>query len=468
MEKYLTTFLNEAAYNTFLNSEDCPYVNVSYITSTDENKYYKQTSVNQLKPLTITISGLPNDTFIHHFYMRVTSDGETWGNKWFKVKINNNDWKQVWSTSDTNWNERDFSIWKGEPDGNVYFENGDTIQFLGENIQKIDFMEVIETGESPYSNTVRFTPSGNIYSPLTQDYAYGFPKGKGFNEPRVRGFAISGIYSSEAGRHIYYVSDASNIYLPTKGLEPYCFNGLFQGNPILTVAPDINATVLPALACQDMFKECTALTTMPVIAAKALFTGSLATMFQSCTSLVNTTPLHVEKLYNGRAHFSGMFSGCTSLVTAPTWDVNWACEPYTGSRYTIDQNDWTEIFINTFSVCTSLTTCNWKMTKEAAFYNNYTFNTDSLLTTAPSISLGDVMNDTFDYGGMFNGCSSLTEIVAPKLKGEISMGEFNDHAQSGIIYVHDESRYLDSEDGLYGQTPIEGWTVKGISEYPNA
>lgn len=467
MEKYLTTFLNEAAYNTFLNSEDCPYVNVSYITSTDENKYYKQTSVNQLKPLTITISGLPSNTYIHHFVMRVYSDGETWGNKWFKVKVNNNDWVQVWSKSDTNWDYEDFTITKANDDPNyttTYFENGDTIQFLGSNIQHIEFFNVEQTGDSVYDSNVRFTPSGNLYSPLTEDYAYGFPKGKAPNGPRVHGFITS---KTPWGGSIY-VSDASNLYLPTKGLEPYCFNGLFNGNSILTVAPAINATVIPPLACQDMFKECTALTTMPVIAAKALFTGSLATMFQGCTSLVNTTPLHVEKLYNGRAHFSGMFAGCTSLVTAPTWDVNWVCEPYTGSRYTTDQNDWTEIFISTFGGCTSLTTCNWKMTKEAAFYNNYTFNTDSALTTAPSISLGDVMNDTFDYGGMFNGCSSLTEIVAPKLKGEINMGEFGDHAQSGIIYVHDESRYLNPEDGLYGQTPIEGWTVKGISEYPNA
>ena len=464
MEQYLTTFLNEAAYNTFLNSANCPYVNVSHITGTNKNRYYKQSAVNQIKPLTITISGLPTNTYIQCIGCRVSSDGETWGNKWFKVKINNNDWKQVWSTSNTNWEFQDFYIWKGEPEGNVYFENGDTIQFLGDNIQQIDFMELREIGDSTYSGYVRVTPSGNIYSPLTQDYAYGLPKGKTVGEyPRVTGFITS---SDLYGNH--YVSDASNIYLPIKKLEHFCFNGLFHGNSILTVAPAINALVLPPYACKEMFKECTALTTMPTITAKEIFGGAFLAMFQGCTSLVNTTPLHIEKVYNGISHFSVMFAGCTSLVTAPTWDVDWICELYTGSKYTIEQNEWYSMYESTFGGCTSLTTCAWKMPKQATNGNNYTFNTDSLLTTAPSISLGDVMNDTFEFGGMFNGCANLTEIVAPVLKGEISMGEFSDAPGSGIIYVHDESRYLDPEDGLYGQTPIEGWTVKGISEYPSA
>lgn len=51
MEKYLTNFYNEASYNSFLVSDECPVVNVSYITETDEVKYYDSVNAALKEPL---------------------------------------------------------------------------------------------------------------------------------------------------------------------------------------------------------------------------------------------------------------------------------------------------------------------------------------------------------------------------------------------------------------------------------
>ena len=67
MAKYLTQFNTETEYNEFLNSPECGYVNVSYIHETDENKYYKDTYVQQFKPFTIEILNQNENDKLRYF-----------------------------------------------------------------------------------------------------------------------------------------------------------------------------------------------------------------------------------------------------------------------------------------------------------------------------------------------------------------------------------------------------------------
>ena len=66
MIKYLTTFNDETEYNEFLSSLACPYINVSYISQTGENKYYKESSALQLQPFTIHVDELPDNREINY------------------------------------------------------------------------------------------------------------------------------------------------------------------------------------------------------------------------------------------------------------------------------------------------------------------------------------------------------------------------------------------------------------------
>ena len=64
-----------------------------------------------------------------------------------------------------------------------------------------------------------------------------------------------------------------------------------------------------------MFSGCTSLTTAPALPATALASYCYQYMFQGCTSLVNAPALPATTL--GNYCYSYMFQGCTSLVNAP-------------------------------------------------------------------------------------------------------------------------------------------------------
>ena len=94
-----------------------------------------------------------------------------------------------------------------------------------------------------------------------------------------------------------------------------------------------------------MFQGCTSLITGPnnFIPGGTKFTykGTLSRMFQGCTSL-ETTNIYMK--YAGNSQYAYMFSGCTSLKTVPSFNV---------SDYS--ENNCCQ---NMFSGCTSLTLVN--------------------------------------------------------------------------------------------------------------
>lgn len=150
------------------------------------------------------------------------------------------------------------------------------------------------------------------------------------------------------------------------------------------------ATTLAASACTFMFSGCTSLGTAPELPATTLDRYCYYGMFYGCTSLTKAPALPATTLNEGT--YKNMFSNCTSLATAPELPATtFGVSAYTGM----------------FSNCTSLATApELPSTALADYCYGYMFNGCSSLTTPPKLSATTLAD--YCYWGMFNGCSSLT------------------------------------------------------------
>ena len=151
--------------------------------------------------------------------------------------------------------------------------------------------------------------------------------------------------------------------------KDYAFYALFKGNTRLINAENL---ILPATSLADhcyysMFSGCTSLTTAPELPATTLSTYCYSSMFYGCTSLTTAPSLPATILAFG-CYFS-MFSGCTSLTTAPELPAT-----------TLKGN----CYMSMFSGCTSL-------------------------TTAPSLPATTLKSGC--YESMFYGCTLLNNVT---------------------------------------------------------
>ena len=131
----------------------------------------------------------------------------------------------------------------------------------------------------------------------------------------------------------------------------------------------LSATTLAYYCYKSMFSGCTSLTTAPELPATTSLPGCYESMFYDCTSLTTAPELPATTL-STRCYYY-MFFGCTSLTTAPEL-------PATTLAY--------YCYFYMFSGCTSL-------------------------TTAPELPATTLSN--YCYRSMFSGCTSLT--TAPEL-----------------------------------------------------
>ena len=92
-----------------------------------------------------------------------------------------------------------------------------------------------------------------------------------------------------------------------------CFIELFLNNKgVLSVEPHfLPATTLEDLCYYDMFSGCTSLTTAPELPATTLAFACYEYMFYKCTSLTTAPALPATKLETNC--YDGMFNGCTKL-----------------------------------------------------------------------------------------------------------------------------------------------------------
>ena len=154
----------------------------------------------------------------------------------------------------------------------------------------------------------------------------------------------------------------------------------------------------PAMATdcyRYMFSGCTSLTTAPNLPATTLANYCYASMFSGCTGLTTAPSLPATTLAN--YCYSSMFDGCTRLTTAPSLPA-----PTLASS----------CYSSMFKGCTGLTTApSLPAPTLASSCYRYMFRDCTGLTTAPSLPATTLANYCYQY--MFDGCTSLT--TAPSL-----------------------------------------------------
>ena len=177
----------------------------------------------------------------------------------------------------------------------------------------------------------------------------------------------------------------------------YQFLGLFKScvgivNAINLFLP---ATTISGSCYAGMFSGCTSLTTAPILPATTLAPNCYENMFYGCTSLTVAPTLPATTL--AEYCYNEMFRGCTSLTTAPELPAT-----------TLAGNCYYEMF----SGCTSLTTApELPATTLATSCYHYMFQGCTSLTTAPELPATTLASAC--YGGMFERCTRLT--TAPEL-----------------------------------------------------
>ena len=100
-------------------------------------------------------------------------------------------------------------------------------------------------------------------------------------------------------------------------LEGRAFYLLFYNNKNITSAENLSlpATTLAEECYYAMFSGCSSLVTAPELPAATLAEGCYVLMFNSCSSLVTAPELPATTLAD--RCYNNMFNGCSSLVTAP-------------------------------------------------------------------------------------------------------------------------------------------------------
>lgn len=458
IEKYLTTFQDVTAYNNFINSNECPLVNVSYITSTDEVKYYKEDSAQQLVPFTLHIDELPDSQQVEFCFFTSVVEQDSIPNV-FKYKLNNNDWVSI---------DMPITTDKMKETG-IMLSEGDTIQIM---YKTNSFNEIFWWRDLYGIYDLRYTVSGNIMSLVWgEDFAYAPANKLPISVPTYRDGALEEnikFFSMFSGGGTNGVVDASNLWLPTNNLPEGIFSYMFNDlGAYLTAAPDIKAKYLPHNACLSMFNRCIVLEDMPNIYAETVEEGALDGMFSECTSLVNTTQLHIKKIHTNFGNH--MFEGCTSLVTAPVWNEDI-------ELYNMNYNyDW---FDYVFAGCSALedaSTWNLRFNNINAYngvFFHVGFSDCTSLVTGPIFGLTYETSDGIELDNIWTNpwdgsiVAPVTTIYALMTKGEMR-GDWSNLSSGGTIYVSAGSEYL-SGGSLYGQLPFglgSGWTV---AEYQQA
>ena len=178
----------------------------------------------------------------------------------------------------------------------------------------------------------------------------------------------------------------------------FIFHNIFYNCSKLISAENLilSATTLSGGCYQYMFSGCTSLTTAPELPATTLASNCYAFMFNGCRSLT-TVPKSLPATTLANGCYSSMFSGCTSLTTAPALLAT-----------TLAESCYHQMFYD----CTALTTApELPATTLASYCYNGMFYGCTSLTTAPELPATTLA--PYCYQSMFQGCTSLT--TAPEL-----------------------------------------------------
>ena len=194
--------------------------------------------------------------------------------------------------------------------------------------------------------------------------------------------------------------------------KDYAFKTLFKNCSYLIDASNmiLPATTLGEGCYSEMFSGCTSLTTAPELPATTLGKACYYGMFKVCTSLTTAPELNTTTLTDNC--YSYMFSGCTSLTTAPELPATTLGE---------------RCYMCMLQKCTSMTTApELPATTMANNCYRSMFKGCTNLTTAPELPATTLALEC--YSEMFSGCTSLTtppELPSTTLAVNCYYGMFN-------------------------------------------
>lgn len=412
----LTQFNTLAEYNDFLNSNDCPYVNVSYIGETDEVKYFKEDLSSDTyfnMPFTVEILSIGQDESNCRLFLQPEE------RYYFKYKVNNGEW--ITTT-----------------DQYITIDNlvvGDKVQIINKSKRTNNNTSALgefdiwrnDSWDDRIGGDVKIY--GNIMS-----YIVGYEYTTNPTLPEYDS-QVDGDYGyftrlSSSDRFKDILVDAENLWMPFRNIPEKAYDKMFMNYGRLEKATNIKVKELPKYACRSMFAGCTSLTDMPIILAEQVAQDAVSEMFNGCTSLVNTTTLHINKILTGGMR--SMFRGCTSLTTTPTWNetITFA-ENYTNSAFT-----------SIFEGCTGLTDASpvhitIKIDSADNLLNGI-FSGCTSLVTGPYIEI--VYNGYVNSYGMFDGCSELESVTYLSNDVNFSFG-LGDNTKNGVFYYKDGVEY---------------------------
>lgn len=357
-----------------------------------------------------------------------------------------------WQETERDWS-REYLTFKALESGTFSFsgnsvdyslDNGKTWTILASNTPtptvnagnsimfKAEITPSSSIGVGTFSSTGRYEAMGNPYSLLYGDNFVGV------TDISAKTYALYRLFYNSSN-----LVSAEKLSLPATTLANFCYYYMFYACTSLTTAPELPATKMASYCYDAMFMTCTALTTTQnVLTFNASgATACFADMFRRCKSLTKTVYLqpngsnpaygasgYCRNMYaectsltqiqnlppvqlsgtlgvigSAPSAYTGMFSGCTSLVTAPLPQV-------TGlSNY---------CFEGMFRNCTSLTGFMGSSTRLPAttlkpYCYSYMFAGCSSLVNVPVLPATRLTGAQYCYNRMFHSCTSLT--VAPEL-----------------------------------------------------
>lgn len=218
---------------------------------------------------------------------------------------------------------------------------------------------------------------------------------------------------------------------------------LFAGSKVVDASNLLlPATILRPLCYYYMFSGCTSLTSAPVLPATTLAERCYESMFRGCTNLTSAPALPATTL--APYCYSNMFYGCTNLTSAPALSAT-TLAPY--------------CYAYMLAVCRSLTSAPALPTSTLAYkcYQGM-FAVCTSLTTAPVLPASTLVSGCYDV--MFNGCSSLNYIKALFTTtpdgGLYTNNWLNGVPSTGTFVKSSEATWTTT--GIYGVP--EGWSIE--------
>ena len=296
-----------------------------------------------------------------------------------------------------------------------------------------------------FSSTGRFNVQGNIMSLAYRDNFLN-------KTSMPSGYCFDGTFMG-----CNKLVNAEHLVLPLTALTDYCYDEMFYGCTSLVTTPELPATSLSGSnSCYaNMFRGCTSLTTLPNISATTLGNSCYESMFQGCTSLtsVPSNYLPLTSLNGATQCYRGMFRGCTNLTTVPLL-------PSSALTY--------YCYANMFEGCASLTGVPSNLFADAALSEGCyycMFKGCTALTESPDLNATGI--STYGYGGMFDGCTSLSAVtcLATNISASNCTNDWlNNVSPTGVFYKAESmTGWTRGESGI-----PSGWTVYPNEEWVNS